>query len=367
MEVSEINNILKKLYYKAGHPASFTGIDKLYRYAITEKPSITRKQVKEWLSSQKAYTLHKPKRINFQRNHVVAIGVDHTWQADLCDMQAFKKSNDGYGYILTVIDVLSKYAFAIPIKTKHGSLVADSFEEIFNYRYPANIQTDQGTEFLNSDVQKLFKKFNINHYTTKGGGVKCSVVERFNRTLKTRMFKYFSWKGKHRFLDVLSNLVKSYNHTGHRSTGFAPVNITTNNEDQVFEKLYGFKSRREMMLYYREQKKKNDVPSGSTCRISYERTPQDKGYFPNWTDEKFKVRKVIKDRKNMYTLQDAVGEDIEGRFYPEEIQVINDNTYRIRILKKRIRRGVREVLVHWINHPSSQDSWIPESDLVEDG
>jgi len=76
--------------------------------------------------------------------------------------------NKGYHYILTIIDVLSKYAWAIPLKTKSENDVATVIAKIIrdNEKCPKNLQTDRGKEFYNANVQKLLKKHGINHYST---------------------------------------------------------------------------------------------------------------------------------------------------------------------------------------------------------
>jgi len=86
------------------------------------------------LKSQDTYTLHKPIRRNFKRNATVVYGIDDQWQADLVDMQAWRKENRGYGYLLTCIDIFSKFAWARPLKTKSGDEVAEAFRSIFQGR-----------------------------------------------------------------------------------------------------------------------------------------------------------------------------------------------------------------------------------------
>ena len=82
------------------------------------------------------------------------------------------------GYLLTVIDALSKHAWTVLLKSKDGSETADAIAEIIrdSGRCPKNMQTDMGKEFYNTDVQKLFKKHDINHYSTYSI-LKASVVE----------------------------------------------------------------------------------------------------------------------------------------------------------------------------------------------
>jgi len=193
-----------KTYYDATNPGSFGGIRPLIRYG---PPGNAR----DWLASQDAYTMHKPVRKKFTRRKTFAKGINDVFQADLADMQSLARYNDGYRYILTCIDVFSKRAFAIPLKDKRGSSLVEAFEKIFNRVTPVVLQTDRGTEFLNVQVQDLFKSHDIHHYWSLNDDIKAACVERFNRTLKTRMYRYFTAENTNRWIDVLQSLVDSYN------------------------------------------------------------------------------------------------------------------------------------------------------------
>ncbi|KAL6438747.1 hypothetical protein ACFW04_004621 [Cataglyphis niger] len=142
--------------------------------------------------------LHAPARRNFPRRRVVR-DYDDPWQADIVEMRPYSRFNKGHHYILTIIDVLSKYAWAVPLKSKSGRETADAIAEIIrdSKRYPRNMQTDIGKEFYNTDVQHLMKKHDINHYSTYSV-LKASIVERFNRTLKNDMWKMFTLNGTYK-------------------------------------------------------------------------------------------------------------------------------------------------------------------------
>ena len=105
--------------------------------------------------------------------------------------------------------MLSKYAWAVPLKSKGGSETANAIAEIVreSERCPKNLQTDMGKEFYNADVQNILKKHNINHYSTYST-LKASVAERFNRTLKNDMWKMFTLNGNYKWVDELSCLVR---------------------------------------------------------------------------------------------------------------------------------------------------------------
>ena len=148
------------------------------------------RDVERWLSTQDAYTLHKPVRRHFKRRCVVLGGPNQQWQADLVDMSRLKAANDGTTFLLTVIDVCSKRAWCIPLKSKSAASLVAAFRRLLNdVNRPTTLQTDKGSEFLNRPLQRLLKEYGVHHFTTHNEETKASVVERFNRSLKTRMWQ----------------------------------------------------------------------------------------------------------------------------------------------------------------------------------
>ena len=231
---------LASIYLDPSQPASFGGLDAVYR-AVKEKGKnkISRKQVQDWLSQQDVYTLHKPARRHYKRSRVIVPGIDAQFQADLVDVQNLSRYNKGYKYLLTCIDIFSKYAWVVPLKTKQGQELVKAFQMILSSgRKPNKLQTDQGTEFLNRVFQKLVRDNNIDFFTVNSG-LKASVVERFNRTFKNKMYKYFTAKNTLTYINVLPQLVSSYNNTYHRSIKMKPSQVTKANEAQVWDTLYG--------------------------------------------------------------------------------------------------------------------------------
>jgi len=106
---------------------------------------------------------------------------------------------------------------------KTGREVSRAFEKILTDGYKPNmVQSDKGTEFLNSTFKSMLKRHDIKFYTSENEDIKAAVVERFNRTLKTEMYRYFTARNTRRYIDVLPDLLHSYNHTYHRSIGMPP-------------------------------------------------------------------------------------------------------------------------------------------------
>jgi len=171
---------LNNIYYNPQSQGSFSGPEGVFRAAREQgHKKINRKQVKDWLKKQETYTRHRPARRRYPTNRVIVGGKDDQFQADLVDLSSLSKYNKGYHYILTVIDILSKFAFVIPLKHKSGKELTKAFMTIFKSgRIPSKIQTDKGTEFLNRHLQDYFRKKKV-HFFTTNSEAKASVIERW--------------------------------------------------------------------------------------------------------------------------------------------------------------------------------------------
>lgn len=204
---------LEKLYYDPGHYAGYSAVDNLTRAA---KPNFSRDEVKRWLESQDAYTLHRPSRRKFPRLHYNVTNIDDLWEADLIELRNLKSYNDGYSYLLVIIDVLSKYAWVEPLRNKTSDCVTRALQLVLarsEGRAPVYLQTDKGKEFIASPMQKFLEENDIRFRVARNPDVKAAVVERFNRTLKERMWRFFTHRNTRRYVRVLQDIVCAYNHT----------------------------------------------------------------------------------------------------------------------------------------------------------
>ena len=277
--LNQTNQLLQKLYYEVDRPSALGGVDKLYRAA--RRYGLKRTQVLDWLRQQPGYTLHKPARKRFRRNRVIVFDIDSQWQADLVDLQHLSQWNQGYKYLLTCIDVLSKYAWVVPLKSKTGASLVVAFGSIFQEgRKPEKLQTDAGTEFKNKTFQTFLKKENVHHFVTYNE-TKAQVVERFNRTLKQLMWRMFTTSSSYHYLDQLDDLVNgNYNQSVHRSIKMRPADVNENNASEVWNNLY-------RNLFKKPTKYKFKV--GDQVKISKHKRIFEKGYLPSWTEDTFTV------------------------------------------------------------------------------
>lgn len=169
--------------------------------------------------SQIVKEIHRYAQKNFRRRKYVMHGIAESLQADLMEMQPYKRENRGYRYILLVIDIFSKNAYAEPLKDKTATEVTEAMNRIIRkvkQQYPRhrikNLQTDDGKEFFNSSMKQLLDKFKINHYSTFSL-MKASIVERLIRTIKHRLYMQFSMQGSYKWHQNLQQVIDSYNNT----------------------------------------------------------------------------------------------------------------------------------------------------------
>ena len=164
-----MDRLLSKSYYDPSDPGSFGGASKL-RAAINPSDGVkpSSKYVKNWLLKQDAYTLHTPAPIHFRRNRVLVSGIDRQFQADLVDMSEYSAENDGVHFLLTCIDVFSKYAWVRALPSKCANDVSKAFGDILKEgRIPEKLQTDAGKEFYNKNFQRLLVRHGVKHFSNR--------------------------------------------------------------------------------------------------------------------------------------------------------------------------------------------------------
>ena len=314
--------------------------------------------------------LHKPIKRNFTRRRVIVNHVDEIWAADLVEMQQLSNWNKGYKYLLMVIDIFSKFGWIVPLKDKKGETVTKAFQQIFKegdkperpsglkasdyMSKPEYLWNDKGSEFYNKHMKDLLDKHNIKLYSTENEE-KSSVVERWNRTIKTKLWKQFTAQGNTMYLDILPMLLKQYNMSKHSSIKMTLTEARKkSNKGTVYFNLYG-----DM-----KQPKLPKFKVGNKVRISkYKRKVFDKGYTPNWTEEVFIIDKIQYTNPITYKLKDLNNEEIQGSFYEAELLKAKQEVFRIdKVIRKDHKK--KQALVKWKGYSDDFNSWIPLKNLV---
>ena len=213
---------LRDVYYDPSE--GYKSAEKLYR-KVRENgvKNVSRKDVNDWLKFQNAYTRFKPK-IKPRKYLKTFVGkLADQLQLDLVDMQKYGRKNKGNNWILTGVEILCRFAFAVPVyrkntesMTKSVYLLLEKFKERFG-KYPKVVQFDEEKEFYNVGVKSLLKDHDVESFSSQSNK-KAAIVERFNRTLKTMMWKYFYAENTENWFDVLDKLVENYNNTKHSAS-----------------------------------------------------------------------------------------------------------------------------------------------------
>ena len=361
-----ITKFLNKVYNTPSNPGSFGGVQSLFRAVKDQhfRYKISKNEIIEFLKGKDEYTLHKPLYRNFRTEHVVMGGINDHHEGDLLIMgEKYSKYNDGYTYLLTIIDCFTKMAFITPLKTKNSKDMIYGLEKTYTNRdTPNTFRSDQGKEFMGNTVQKLFKTHNIS-FTIAVGTHKAFYIERFIRTIKSHISRYMTLNNTLRYIDVLPDILVSYNNRYHNSTGYKPVDVNDQNAKEVFERLNGSPITWFENLDVPKFKKDDHV------RVSRLKGLFEKGYEENYTREVFKIFIVLNTKPRQYKIKSLNNQPVKGRFYEKELTSVifkPDSAYQIeKVIKHRVLKGKKQVYVKWKGWDKSYNQWIAKDQLID--
>lgn len=333
-----MNNLLSK-YTDPANPGSFSGLSGF-------KQNNKFKSYRE-LSNFATYSLHKKAIRNFPRRKTIVDEIDEQWQIDLVDTKKFKYQNSHFQYLLCCIDVLSKYAWVEPLKDKTARSCAEAFKKIFSEgRTPKYIYSDWGNEFK-GECKALFIKHGITQLDTKSDN-KASIVERFNRTLKERIERYFTFSKKKQYMTVLKQLVFSYNRTKHSAIDMAPVNVTESNIKQVKKSLYGDEDDYHVHFEFKV---------GDYVRLAVDKSIFDKGYSANWSDEVFVIYFLNPSNPPNYKIKTIQGKEYDKNYYKEQLQLVPEKDFPYDSFEV-LDQDRETFLIKQLNSENQESKWV---------
>lgn len=370
---SSWRSIIEKIYRTPGHAAAYSSAQRLkHELHKTYNLDIPLHEIQEWLSDNYSYSIHKPARVVFKRNPIIATHIDQQWQADLLFLPDLARDNNSFKIALVCIDVLSRFAWGELMKSKTGEATTEAFYRILKRaapRKPDKLQSDKGKEFVNKTFQNLLKDNDIKFFTTNSE-FKAAIAERFIRTLKTKIYQYLDDNATNKYIDKFQDLINSYNKTVHSTIEKAPIEVSEENEPEVLRNLYGER-------WYSGDKFK---PSDSKYKVGdYVRVSKvhgklfRKGYKGNWTDEIFKITSARhRHPRNEYSLIDLNDESVDGVYYDDELQKVpnakpeSDEFLIEKILKTRKLKGrPKEHFVKWKGYSDKFNSWIKAASIKD--
>lgn len=353
---------LERLYYTPRNPTAYAGADKLLN--ATRKKYDPSKVI-NWLEGQDSHTYHKPVRRRFPRRTYNIYNPGDVLESDLIDLRSLKSYNDGTSYLLVVIDAFSRFAYVEPLLDKTAACVASAFAKILKSRSnlaPFLCQTDGGKEYTGKAMQDFLKKNNIVHRIARDPVIKCSIAERFNRTLKGKLWRFFTHRHTRRYLEVLPDIVKSYNNSWHSGIRMTPAQVHMGNAARVRENL-------SMRYETHRPDRKPKYNVGDLVRISREKGVFDKAYSGGWSKELFRIKRISTSRQPpVYFLKDLADVDLTGFFYEEELSRVQKDLEKDvfevdEILRTKGQGRNKKYFVSWLGYGPSFNSWISAADL----
>ena len=290
-------------------------------YRDKKNPASFSSNVKSFMSQKRSISLHRRKIRNFRRRPIIVPGPFHSISADLIDYQMYSRKNHGYRFILCVIDMFSRVNYVRPLHSKTAQEVAKKLEEIISsMKYtPRFFTSDKGGEFdiRNSYIKSILetKYHMVVYYTT--GPKKNSMVERFNRTLKERIERYFTEFDTKTWIDILADFSNNINHSINRTIGMRPVDVNLDNADKIRLKIYPDKGKKVRC---------DKILVNDRVRMVLPKQVFDKGYRQAWSDEIYTVVRIEKSMGFcLYILQNDAGDIIPRKFYLSELNFVSRN------------------------------------------
>ena len=305
-----------KEYTSPSSPIAFASPGWIHLFYNKEIPL---KKIQKWLEGVDAYTLHKHPKSPKPRNPTYAYYKRYQFQIDLIELGKFSSVNNDIKYLLSAIDIFTRFAFVEPLKNKKAQSFMDGFKSIIRRakKCPKRILADKGGEIKNRIFQDycrqnnilLIHSENLNH---------APFVERFNRTLKNIMFRFMTHYDTKRYIDALSLLVYSYNHRKHRMIGMSPA--------EAEKPGHASKIRRLQEKHYAKVKRiKPRFKTGQTVRITKSKDHFGRGFTQQFQEEIFKIKSIsTKLPIPTYELQ-TLNEDetLIGNFYANELTKVD--------------------------------------------
>ncbi|KAL3068744.1 hypothetical protein niasHT_032160 [Heterodera trifolii] len=358
--------LLEFLYKDLSSPVAFTSVEPLLKEARKSQPKINRTDVQNYLASQRTYTLHRQAKRRYRRLPTLAPGLHTEWQADLAIFDRLAKQNRGYKYLLVCIDTLSRQVFVEPVKTKTSTNMIIAFGRIFKRsKYiPWKVLTDQGKEFTARAVQQFFRTNDVEHFCMlTSPQFHDGMAERANRSIKERLYRYFTERNTYKWIDVVQDFVRAINHSPNSTIGMCPADVNFKNAEALRQKLQNAAEN-----VVRRQPR---YRVGDRVRIEKYKHVFQKGYLPRFTNELFTVAEVHSERSPVvYRLRDDLNEVISGWFYANDLcKSLEDKQQKMyeieKVLKKKKQKGVDYALVKWKGYSARFNSWIPAKSITE--
>lgn len=310
------NSILKKYYYDIS--SGFQSAQKLFKKV--KKFKIPLKQVTEFIKNQ---NLNERTAIQKKTVNREIPNYSEVMHVDLVDMSDYKKQNEGNCWMFNAINSFTRVAYSYAIKTKSDKDTVVAMKKLIEDSPKfKTIMTDDGSEWKGA-FNKLLKSEGIKHITTAPYSPQSNgMIERFNRTIKNILFKYFKSTDSYKWVDILPKLVKNYNNTYHRIIKTEPKNVKESNKKKVFANII-----KSMINPKITNDKKLKV--GDKVRVWETKKLFEKSYKKEWSNEiytiediKYGIRNLVYDK---YIVVNDKGKKQKKKYLLSELKPVKAN------------------------------------------
>lgn len=328
--------LLNDLYYVQ---LNFDGIENLYKKAKKIQPDIKKSLVKEWLEKQQSAQMNNDKVI--KKEFLPIYSEDsYSFQMDLTFLNKYKGSNNGNYILFTAINVNSRYAYAYYSNNKNMNTILNFLKEMEKKTVINTITADEGSEFKNKEFIDFCNNNNISLFLIKGDSHKLGIINRFHRTLKSKLTKYFSAKDTSKWIDIIDKIIYNYNHTINRGIGIEPAKVNSFIENEIRTKA---KETTEAIL-----EKEQTINVGDRCRIKTTKT-----IFTDKLESKFSnnLYTITKINKGSVIVIDNEGIEYKVKKYNikivKEVENITNLKERKEVIKKdKVERNIKKAGVN---------------------
>ncbi|KAL4119006.1 hypothetical protein QTP88_011879 [Uroleucon formosanum] len=284
-------------------------------------------------------------------------------------MRNYSDENEGYSYIITVIDTVSKFSWAFELKNKDGISVSKAFEKIIEQAISQNqapklLHVDKGLEFKNKHFKKILQEYGIKMYHTQNEE-KLSIIERFNRTLNSKMRLHFEVTNSKKWIKILQSLIDEYNFKDiHRSIGMRPceewyiystIDYQTSKITQPNEEPIKVAPRTETVIPI-----STTTSEGSTFVIHSQSIGDENlrlGNVLSTVKQRQLLAVVVNCTKNPVTIQQLQLKDISCTEFREVTMLVATHSQREPVDTSRLQRIKEAILIEYLNPEECNSLW----------
>jgi transposase InsO family protein len=354
---------IKQRYVSPPHPTAFGGLHNLAQHW-----NIAPGRARTILADIDAYNLHRSYRKPKTRNPFYVYTRRDMIQLDAIEVSSLAKHNRGVNHLLLAIDCYSRFVWVRTLKSKRAEEVVAAMDSIFTEMgtLPRRILSDRGSELKNRRMIAFLQGRGVK-LVHPNSEIKAALAERANRSVQDLIYRSMTDRQSRSYVDQLPAIVETYNHRSHRSIG----GLSPHEAELAENDAHVVSALREHYAEAIQPARTLPFKVGDLVRVKTGHGQRfARGYDEQFTGEIFKVERINKRMAvPMYILRSEDDlELLDGGFYSNELSLVGKNMpFKVeRVLRERMRGGVKWYLVRWMYFGPQHDSWIKATDVARD-